>query len=298
MKKLVFLAVCSVLVFCSCGQKQIEEEGEKIYTEDELGVDIEWPYSGWSEVKNETDGTVTLETLYGMEPDSELTTVIEKGGFAKFNAGAYLPGVSIDECIRATIILSDGTIFFCWHNSEDAWSVRFFQNFEERKEYEVVDIDGKQVRHELIVRTYHIDNALVDLWNNSWEKQNGNGGIGWDTPLVVDKPEVSFPAEGGEETVSELNNSLWWICHGYDDATNVNGKVEYENFVFANYSQDGCLIGDYIDGGWYHAAVPNNGQSNQLIITVEPNNTGKQRHATLELQCCNSFTHIKIYQEF
>ena len=416
MKKLIILAMCSALAFCSCGQKQTEVE-EKVYTEDELGVEIDWNSSGWSEVKNDTDGTVTLITYYNLDPGTEVTTVIKKGEFAKLTAGAYVPGVSIDECIKATIILDDNTTFSCERDSEDAWASRFFENFEQRKEYEYVDIDGKTVSHELIVRTYHIDDELVKLWRDSlpapgdwppikldrkeylfncysgevtitalnyeswWinygyeDARNVNGKIeydnfvraehsegsyvpdilngGWyhatvpekglsnqlvitvepndtghyrqviiemeagdsftsvkiyqeaddgmignDPPIEADKPEVTFPSEGGEMTVSEINNSWWWLDCGYDDIKNVNGKTEYENFVSATYASNGAVVRNYLDGGWYQALVPNNGQSNQLIITVGPNDTGQQRHATLTLQCCNAFTHLRIYQDF
>ena len=417
MKKLVFLAMCSALVFCSCGQKQTGEE-EKVYTEDELGVEIDWNSSGWSEVKNDTDGTVTLITSYSLDPGTDVTTVIKQGEFAKLTAGAYVPGVSIDECIKATIIIDDLTTFSCFRGSDDAVSTRFFQNFEQRTEYEYVDIDGKTVSHELVVRTYHIDDELVKLWLDirdsevggnwppieldrngyvfdfnsgevtitalnyaSWwinygyeNARNVNGKIeydnfvraehsegsnfpdildgGWyhatvpengqsnqlvitvepndtgqcrqviiemeagdaftsvkiyqdaygmigdDTPIEADKPEITFPAEGGEMTVSEINNSWWWIDCGYDDIKNVNGKTEYENFVSATFASDESITYNYLDGGWYQALVPNNGQSNQLIITVGPNDTGQQRHATLTLQCCNAFTHLRIYQDF
>lgn len=291
MKKLIILAMCSALAFCSCGQKQTEVE-EKVYTEDELGVEIDWNSSGWSEVKNDTDGTVTLITFYSLDPGTEVTTVIKKGEFAKLTAGAYVPGVSIDECIKATIILDDNTTFSCERDSEDAWASRFFENFEQRKEYEYVDIDGKTVSHELIVRTYHIDDELVKLWRDSLPAPGD-----W-PPIKLDRKEYLFNCYSGEVTITALNYESWWINYGYEDARNVNGKIEYDNFVSATYASNGAAVRNYLDGGWYQALVPNNGQSNQLIITVGPNDTGQQRHATLTLQCCNAFTHLRIYQDF
>ena len=33
---------------------------------------------------------------------------------------------------------------------------------------------------------------------------------GWD-PIEVDKKHVNFPSEGGQNTVSTLNYTRWWI---------------------------------------------------------------------------------------
>ena len=36
-------------------------------------------------------------------------------------------------------------------------------------------------------------------------------------PIKMDKSEVHFTSEGGEETVTALNYGGWWINGGYED---------------------------------------------------------------------------------
>ena len=164
----------ALAALCSCGNL----EDEKIYSPEELGWIIEWNYSGWSEVKNETDGTVTLVTAYpNYGPDypfpTEVTSVIMPGDAVQLKAGAFIPGVSIGECLTATIKMAGGVEIVCtrgYYESrydcryDDPWSERFFGNYEQRSDYEVVKMHDKNVRHNLSIRTYHIDKTLVDTW--------------------------------------------------------------------------------------------------------------------------------------
>lgn len=46
----------------------------------------------------------------------------------------------------------------------------------------------------------------------------------WD-PIKMDKSEVHFTSNGGEETVTSLNYGSWWINGGYEDFQIVTGKV-------------------------------------------------------------------------
>lgn len=119
----------------------------------------------------------------------------------------------------------------------------------------------------------------------------------WD-PIKLDKPEVHFTADGGEETVTAKNYSRWWFIGGYEDTQYVDGRWEYVNYVYAG-STDGqeAYTYDILDGGWYHASVPNKGRSNQLIITVDPNPTARPRHATIEMEAGDAFTSVKVYQD-
>lgn len=90
----------------------------------------------------------------------------------------------------------------------------------------------------------------------------------WD-PMELDKTHVNFPSEGGQNTVSVLNYTRWWISGGYDT----------------------------LDGGWYHVMVPDKGKSNTIIITVDPINVGGQsREAIIEMQAGNAFSKISIAQ--
>ena len=160
------LAICALPVLSSCSPT------EKIYTEEEIGlsVEVEWARSGWNEVINETSGTVTLITYFpyviSYSPEQhELTTVINPGKTAKFDVGCFIEGTSIDECLKATIVLGDGTQIVCERGDPmNAWSNRFFTNYLTRDDSEIAVVDGKMVRHKLYVRTFHIDNELIDLW--------------------------------------------------------------------------------------------------------------------------------------
>lgn len=160
MKKLMILAALSAVVL-SCGKE------EKVYTPEELGAIIEWGSSGWSEVYNDLEGTVTLITTY-LEYDgintTEKSSVIKPGEFVKLAIGAFVPGVSIGESLSASIKLSDGSEILCTRGADNAWSKRFYETFTVCQEQEIVEMDGKKVRHDLSVLTYHIDRTLVNLW--------------------------------------------------------------------------------------------------------------------------------------
>lgn len=293
MRKLVILAAMAAMMFCSCEQNLAEDE--KVFTEEELGVEVEWGRSGWSEVNNEMDGSVTLVTtypdVYNSEKTTDLTSVINPGDFIKLDMGAYVPGVSIDESLTASIILSDGSEILCTRGSKDAWSKRFFENYQQRSETEIVELDGKKLSHELIVRSFHIDKTLVELWLAGQEPLCGD----W-PPIELDKAEVTFPSEGGVDTITSLNYESWWINYGFEDAQNVGGEVKYVNFVYASHSGEDSQVTDILEGGWYHAIVPEKGLSNQLVITVDQNITAKPRQATIEMEAGDAFTTVMIYQ--
>lgn len=163
MKRFGIALFAATMVLCAC---------EKIYTPEELGMIVEWSSSGWSEVINETEETATLVTLYPSRGNSysELTTVILPGNAARLERGAFLPRVSIEECASATIRLSNETEIVCTRGADDPWSDHFFQNRQSRDTFEIVvmpympERPETKVRHNLVISTYHIDQALVDLW--------------------------------------------------------------------------------------------------------------------------------------
>ena len=115
----------------------------------------------------------------------------------------------------------------------------------------------------------------------------------WD-PIELDKTHVNFPPEGGQNTVSALNYSRWWINGGYESAVQVNGKWEYTNYVHASSSEgEETNTYDVLDGGWYHVTLPDNGKSNNVILTVDPHDDTKPRQAVIVMQAGNASAYIQ-----
>ena len=121
---------------------------------------------------------------------------------------------------------------------------------------------------------------------------------GKQTPIKLDKSELTFPSAGGEQTIATVNYNSWWISGGYEDKKYVNGVSEYVNYVYPTSTdgEDACTY-DLLDGGWYYVVVPEKGNSNQVVITVSENTTSKPRSATIIMQNRNAFTNISIQQE-
>lgn len=119
---------------------------------------------------------------------------------------------------------------------------------------------------------------------------------GKQTPIKLDKSELTFPSAGGEQTVTTVNYNSWWISGGYEDFD--QAKNEYTNYVYPTSTdgEDVCTY-DLLDGGWYYVVVPDKGNSNQVVITVSENTTSKPRSATIIMQNRNAFTNISIQQE-
>lgn len=282
MKRLVFLATMATLVLSGC---------EKIYTQEELGVIIEWARCGWSEVKNETGAPVKLTTSYpGYQED--VTSVIMDGEMVKLDIGAYIPGVSIKESSRAIIHLADGTEIVCVQAEQlTPWAERFYTNYEKEETYEVIDFDGKKLRHNIVILTYHIDQTLIDLWKES-QLMDGR----WPA-ILLDRPEVNLPSEGGTIVVSMLNYKSWWINGGYSAEPDEKGVWRpVEDYIFATSSDGEQTTYDILEGNWFHAVVPNKGLSHQVRITVDQNYLAKPRHAVIEMDVGDAFTTIKVNQ--
>ena len=119
---------------------------------------------------------------------------------------------------------------------------------------------------------------------------------GKQTPIKLDKSELTFPSAGGEQTVTAVNYNSWWISGGYEDFD--QAKNEYTNYVYPTSTdgEDVCTY-DLLDGGWYYVVVPDKGNSNQVVITVRENKTSNPRSATITMQNRNAFTNISIQQE-
>ena len=125
----------------------------------------------------------------------------------------------------------------------------------------------------------------------SCEEADGN-----QTPIKLDKSELTFPSVGGEQTVTAVNYNSWWIGGGYEVFD--QAKNEYTNYVYPTSTdgEDACTY-DLLDGGWYYVVVPDKGESNQVVITVSENNTSTPRYATITMRNRNAFTNISIQQE-
>lgn len=121
----------------------------------------------------------------------------------------------------------------------------------------------------------------------------------WD-PIEMDKSQLVFSSDGGRQTVTATNYSVWWINGGHEGTILVDGgkRWDVKNYTFST-STDGekaCTF-DILEGGWYHATVPNTGKSNQLIVTVDPNETGQKRLAFIMMESGDAFTSIAIEQK-
>ena len=74
---------------------------------------------------------------------------------------------------------------------------------------------------------------------------------GKQTPIKLDKSELTFSSAGGEQTVTTVNYNSWWISGGYEDKKYVNGVSEYVNYVYPTYN----FYVAWIDAnGKYHEA--------------------------------------------
>lgn len=119
----------------------------------------------------------------------------------------------------------------------------------------------------------------------------------WD-PIELDKTHVNFPPEGGQNTVSALNYSRWWISGGYEVTRIDDHKINSDYIHASSSGGDETHTYDILDGGWYHVTVPDKGKSNTIIITVDPLSGDRlPREAIIEMQAGDAFTQISIAQK-
>lgn len=117
--------------------------------------------------------------------------------------------------------------------------------------------------------------------------------------IRLDKSELSFSSEGGEETITALNYSSLGISCAWEGMQIVNGKNEWINYIGRRYVFDG-EIAYVIDGGWYHVIQPqgtDKQSSNQIFITVDPNPLSTPRHVTVQLECGDALSRLEINQK-
>ena len=69
--------------------------------------------------------------------------------------------------------------------------------------------------------------------------------------IELDKTHVNFPQEGGQNTVTALNYTRWWINGGYESTTYVDDHWEYTNYFPATSSGgEETYTYDVLDAGW------------------------------------------------
>lgn len=117
--------------------------------------------------------------------------------------------------------------------------------------------------------------------------------------IRLDKPELTFSSEGGEETVMALNYSYLGILYAWEGTQIVNGERGMVNYVPCSEVFDG-KVAFIIEGGWYRVVQPQGNvkqPSNQIFISVEPNTSSSHRHVTVQLECGDAFNRLEINQE-
>ena len=118
---------------------------------------------------------------------------------------------------------------------------------------------------------------------------------GKQTPIKLDKSELTFTSVGGEQTVTAVNYKSWWISGGYVAHDQV--KNEYTGYVYpvSTGGEDACTY-DLLDGGWYNVSVPYDGR-NTAVVKVFGNTAGTARQANIIMTVGDSFVTIKLCQE-
>ena len=119
---------------------------------------------------------------------------------------------------------------------------------------------------------------------------------GKQTPIKLDKSELTFTSVGGEQMVTAVNYKSWWISGGYEDFDQIENESTTYVYSTSTDGEEACTY-DLLDGGWYYVVVPDKGHSNQVVITVSENKTSNSRSAAIIMQNRNAFTNIRIQQE-
>lgn len=134
--------------------------------------------------------------------------------------------------------------------------------------------------------------AIASLW--SCEETIYDGA--W-VPMELDKTHVNFPPEGGQNTVSVLNYTRWWISGGYEIIRIADQKIDSDYIHASSSDGEEAYNFDILDGGWYHVMVPDKGKSNTIIITVDPiGDGGRPREAIINMTVGDAFANISIAQ--
>ncbi len=124
----------------------------------------------------------------------------------------------------------------------------------------------------------------------SCKKTEGN----W-KKMKLDKTEVVFNSEGGEEIVTVLNYSALWLG-GAETYRFVNAEWQVDR-LFSPQNSDVAITQDVLEGDWIHALVPDKGKSNKVIITVDKNEQGNPRRAYIQITYGDAGAGITVTQE-
>ncbi len=117
--------------------------------------------------------------------------------------------------------------------------------------------------------------------------------------VQLDKTSVSFPSEGGRDSI--INQTGKWLhIRGASERALVDGEwqIVYPNIYEAEeglvtLSDDQC----FLDGKWFHLSIPESPESHKLIIEVGRNDTGQSRRLLVGLRIFDFFPSITVEQE-
>lgn len=112
---------------------------------------------------------------------------------------------------------------------------------------------------------------------------------GWDSMKLDKSNKLVFANEGGEYTISVTNYTSWWISGGYNIKRDEDGTVTQDFISPASPNS--------LDADWFHAIVPDKGNSNEVIVTVDANSSGQIREAIIEMTAGDIFCSLLISQQ-
>jgi hypothetical protein len=107
--------------------------------------------------------------------------------------------------------------------------------------------------------------------------------------MKVNKDSWSVSGAGADITVELLNYPSWWIEDAYID------KEDYDNYIWPSSSGD-KYESDILDGGWFYATVPHDGNGPRLEVWVGANEGSQERETHIVMSCGDVSKTIHIHQ--
>lgn len=108
--------------------------------------------------------------------------------------------------------------------------------------------------------------------------------------VKVNRDSWAVTGAGEDITVKLLNYSSWWIGAAYED------PGDYDNYVWPSLSSE-QYAADILDGGWFYARVPHDGNAPRLEIWVGANESGTERDAYIDMSCGDVGKTIHVHQK-